>query len=862
MYVSRNVCGRCASRMHLVAATGRPHAACFSSYPAHLPSEATTPSESPQRAVEAGAPPAELASTRRRRLLGSRSAGFQRPPSALDEAAVAIFKDVVRKPTGAGTVSRRSSVSEWDLATKMKGLDRSNAGARDKLRRFQADIWPHLEDMRGQIPRHLWICTMDFLAGICDTVAREGLTGVSIDLSRICARIGKLELSLRGQLVSSLCHRLITEELSSPDPSASPVLQELLDLWKHISQLRRVSQGHKAPLRFVLPSADEILTVVDAENRGSSQIAPATKALSSILIQFRTEEALALVPGLLATVAVLSDPRLTKPDKAAEAAPLLRLVATALQQAIPDETYVRGVFEDKMRVPPMKVTELQAYVLAQWAQASAMLQDADAPWRHAGPENPRRPGGPASSGLSAFHKQLRGAYRSRNTGAIISIWQDLRARMAQRPHLVRQMREEPDFLDFCIFVWCAVRRPAKLQETLHLMDEIQVQPTIKSYTAMMHGWKVCKETDKVTALWDKLVESGTRLDTVVWTERISGLIEGGRPQAGLRALAEMMALWKQAVEQKGHQGAAAVAVQPSIEVVNAVFKGLVRLDVKAASEVLAWASRHGIEPNVRTYNVLIRQSFRSDAADDVQRLLRTMNSRGVEPDAATFTIILEEVLGAMHNASAAEQVLAVQQVLAEIEAAGLRANAETYGKMLYAVASLTNGGADEAIAAVQRHMRGAGLAATPHVVTILLERALARDPPTPGAVQAILREHGLTGISQGDQTLWERVASAHAAMGDTDAAMAVFADLARAERPVTSLPCLTDLVRALVAAERREDARGVVNATLAHKAAERRGGLDGDRYWRHHFWHLAGGEGLLDWDKLPLELQERLREAS
>lgn len=751
---------------------------------------------------------------------------------------------------------------EWDLATKMKELSGSNAGTQDKLQRFEADIWPHLDEMRGQLPKYLWVYTMDFLTGVCDAVAQEGIGGISVRLSRMCARVGKLELGLRNQLVLSLCHRLVTEELSSSDLGANAILGELLDLWKHITQLRRPSQGYKAPLRFVLPSADEIFTVADAERRGSSKVAPATKALASVFIQFHSEEACALVPGLLATLAVLSDPQLTKVGRAAEAAPLLRLVATVLKQAMPDEAYVKDVFGGKMRFPPSKLPDLQAYVLAQWTQASTMLQDADAPWRHAGPETTKRPRGPASSGLGAFHMRIRDAYRSRNTGAIISVWQDVRARMAQKPHLVRQMREDPDFLDFCIFVWCAVRRPARLQETLHLMDEIQVQPTLKSYTEMMHGWKVCKETDKITALWDKLVESGMKLDAVIWTERISGLIEGGRPQAGLRAMAEMMVLWKQAVEQRG-QDAAAAAVQPGIEVINAVVKGLIRLDVNAVSEVLAWASRHGLEPNVLTYNILIRQSFRSGAADDVHHLLRTMDSRGVEPNAATFTIILEEVLGAMHNASAAEQVQAVKQVLAEIEAAGLRANAETYGKMLYAVASLPNGGADEAIAAVQRHMRDAGLAVTPHMVTILLERALAREPPSAAVVQAILREHGLTSISQGDQTLWERVTSAHAVVGDTDAAMAVFADLTRAGRPFTSLPCLTDLVRALLAVERHADARDVVAATLAHKAAERgRGGLDGDRYWRHHFWHLVGVEGLLDWERVPLELQARLRESS
>lgn len=847
-------------------------------------------------------------STRRRPSFSQKGpAPSKRQPKGKKDgsAAVALFNDVIQKPeasaaSATGTnataiptesattsVSRQSSsakaLGEWEIAAKMKELAERDVEPLERLRLFQTDIWAHVKELRGQIPKHLYISTTKFLAGTCDAVAQQGLTGKSVALSKMLATIGKWELDVRNQLVLNLCHLLVSKKHSSAERNA--LVEELLDMWKHISQLRRKSQMHGQGyhgLRFVLPSVDEILKDIascspsaakKADGSGDGKVSnmvPATKALSSIFIQFRIEQARELVPGLLATLAVLSDPRLAREGSQIKAAPLLSLVSVALGHQSADEAYVNDVFAGKIRFPASKLSELQSYVVSQWPQATDMVLRKDSVWRK-GTTSSHKPvhSSNTTSGLSIFHKQLRAAYRSRNTGAVVSIWQELKARLAQNPDLGRQMRQDPDFLDFWIFVWCAVRRPNKLQETLDIMREVNVQPTVRSYTGMMHGWKMCKDAERIEALWQKLVDSGLKLDDVIWTERISGLIEAGKPQAGIQALAEMQGIWKKAVANRGSvESAANVAIQPNIEVVNAAFKGLIVLDRRAANEVLSWAGREGIEPNIRTYNILLRESFRTNAPEDVQGLFKAMKKQGVEPDAATFTIILEELLGSMESASATEQVQAIEQILADIEAAGLRANLETYGKMLYAVASLANGGADEAIAAVQEHMKTAGLSATPHMVTILIERALSRDPLPPDAgatIRALLKEHHLSNVNQGDQTLWERVMSAHAVTGDTISAMAVFDDLARAGRPVTSLPCLTDLLKALLASEdaKSAEARQVVSVVLGYKLkrAVAEGSLFGRdaRYWRHHFWYLARENGLINWEDVPENLESKLR---
>ncbi|TWU73313.1 hypothetical protein ED733_004114 [Metarhizium rileyi] len=903
MYASRTVCSQCASRMRAaMPPTYRSRSgmkagavAWFSSTLLGAADQTSSSGSTSQSLEQNDHVPAPGSDNFRRSSLPQKAPDFSRkhprgyPRGKKDaSAAVALFNDVIHNPEAASatkksparTASRRSSApavfSEWEIAAKMKELTEKDLEPLERLHLFQNDIWPHVRELRGQIPKHLYHSTTQYLSQACTAVTQQGLTGASLALSKMCATIGKWDLDIRNQLILNLCHALINKKHTSAERDA--IVIELVDMWKHISKLKRMSQGRVKHNRFVLPSVDEILCdiansssvaeQITSETARTSNMLPTTKALASIFIQFRLEQAREILPGLLATLAVLSDTLLATERRQIQAAPLLHLVSIALDRQPADEAYVNDVFNSQITFPPSKLADVKTYVLAQWPQTTAMLLGNDSAWRKgiATPshQTSRSPG--EASGLAIFLQQMRAAYRSRNNAAVVSTWQHLKTSIAQNPDLKRQMREDPDFVDYWINVWCAIRRTDKVQETLDLMAEAGLQPTVRTYTSMMHGWKLCKDADRIEALWKKLVDSGLRLDAVIWTERISGLIEVGMPQSGILALAEMQALWKQAVASRGSvEMAAKIAVQPNIEIVNAAFKGLIVLDRRAANDVLAWAGREGIEPNVRTFNILLRESLRTHASEDVQALLGAMKKQGVEPDSATFTIILEELLGSMENASAAEQVHVVKQIFGDIEAAGLRANPETYGKMLYAVSSLANGGADEAIAAVQQHMKAAGLSATSHMVTILIERVLSRDPspPDPGAaVRAILNEHGLFKVSQGDQTLWERVMSAHAVTGDVASAIEVFHDLARAGRPVTSLPCLTDLLKVLLAREEVEVAREIVGVVLHHKMkrlAVEASLVRDARYWRHHFWYLARDNGLIDRRDLPRELETMMR---
>lgn len=854
MHASRSICSRCASQIHslpprrlgatalfasLSDAAGLSNAASSSSRSTTHDKHQEASGQKP-RSYNHGTPKRNP----RRVFNGGSGSGFAKkgPLRASEDSAIALFKDVVNPETKTAK-PQSSPLGELEIAAKIKELSNKKIDALEKLNVFQKTISPHLEGYYGQMPKHLLLSASQFLEKTCDEVAERGYTGHSIELSKLYSKIGKTDLDIRNQLVLNLCHAILFQKRESAD--RAKLMNELIGLWKHISQLRRRSQEHE-PLKFSFPQVQDVRRDIADGKATKTHLHPTTRSLAALFLQFTPDQARDIIPGLLTTLAILSDPRFIRSGTYTTMAPLLNLLAIALgnKEGVP-ESYISGVFSDRIRFPSTKLSEIQSYVVQQWPQAMEMLQKEDAPW-HSN----------SSPVFNTLHKQLRQAYNARDNGTVYSIWQDFKSRLERKPGLAKQLRNNAEFLDFWIFVWCAFRRPRDLQETFDLMQRLQIYPTIKTYTGMMHGWKICKDTDKIEALWTKLAGSGMKLDTVIWTERISSLIEAGKPQAGIEALAEMLALWKTAVQNNAQHTAA----QPTIEAVNAAFKGLIQVDRKAAFDVLKWAGREQIEPNVRTYNIIIRQSFRDGSPDEVQNLLKVMSENNIEPDSATFTIILEEVIGGMGPAPAADQVEAVHLVFQDIAKAGLRPNQETYGKMLYAVSSLANG-TDEAIDAVLKHMRQDDFKVTPHMVTILIERALNRDPPNMKDIDTLLLEHGFSHVGVGDQTLWERVMSANAITGNTDRAMAVFEDLQKARRPVTSLPCLTDLLWALLAREKRDEARRVVDVVLEYKTKDRdwEGESKDNRYWKHHFWFLAEERGLLEGREVPDVLRANLR---
>lgn len=861
--LSSRVCSRCASQLR----TARQPVAKLA-----FSSAADTKPDAQTQSSQSTGTRGERPSQRHNGTQKSRGGGGgRRRPSG---SAYDIFNQMVNtqgshwtnKPVAAGSsdVSAVASngPSEIDLTFKLTNLvKRRKEPVKKRLEVFNETIWPQLQAYGANVPSHLSDMARSFVDGACKDAAKHGHANVSLELVRIAANIGYNSPRIPNTMALTVCHALVSDKNNSSYRKF--MSQQLVQIWMHVSQMQRLNEKGQ-PLRFALRDAVEFRTALqrDQHIEDDSYNNVSVKAidfLGGLFPQFDKKEVKQLAGGLLATISVLSDPRYVPQRTQREAAPLLELVGIYFSKYSADSEKMLQAFfnspaEPKSDLPADKSRELAEYIKNQQPVVLRFLTEEDQTWRLG------NTGNKATANLAGVHKRLRAAYQSRNRNAVKAIWMEMYDQQAKSTDMRKALQARPELMDFWVFVLCAMRLNQEFKNTVDMMAELRIGLTLRTYTSMMHGWRLCKDITKLDKLWDKLIEANVKLDGPIWTERLSAYIVKGQAQQCIQALASLQATWQAAVASG--TASESGAVQPSIEMVNTSVKGLLDIDPQAAESLLEWAHNNGIRANIHTYNIVLRKAF-STGTDDVAWVLDRMSRDGIEPDQATFVILTEEVLQMTGQDSPEQQVAAVDQVFADLSRTKMALNAEMYAKVLYSVASLADA-SDAAVDAVLEHLRHLRVPINPYMVTILIERALARDPTSFAPVEALLREHGMDNLARGDQTMWERVVAAAAVTGRPAEALDLFDRLAAAGRPVTSLPCLKELLMALVAAGDDKGARRVVGSVLAAKTAAHAqlgGGSDmhDARFWRHHFWFVALENGLLDAEAVPAGLRELIR---
>jgi len=284
-------------------------------------------------------------------------------------------------------------------------------------------------------------------------------------------------------------------------------------------------------------------------------------------------------------------------------------------------------------------------------------------------------------------------------------------------------------------------------------------------------------------------------------------------------------------------------VKPTIATINAAVAGLLRRrKPEAAHRILTWAGKFGIHPDNTTYNTLLQPLIRDGRSKEAMALLQQMQHDGIQADVVTFTTILEETFRFSEDHTVEEQQDIIANVFSQMEAAGIRANLHTYGKIIYQL--LLNNKTDlTAVNAVMERMSRQGLHPGPHIYTMLVEYYFSRQPPDLDAVRVLI-ERSKLGDGNNDHIFWDRVIQGYAVLGDTTTAVRI---LGKVSRPGMRIGWITlqHVLTALAQNQEWEIARALVrNAKLdsGGPLADNIKGKEGE----HGFWRLATQLELLD----------------
>lgn len=580
--------------------------------------------------------------------------------------------------------------------------------------------------------------------------------------------------------------------------------------------------------------------------------------------------------SLLATYALLTDPMLGIGPATAEGAPLVEAVAEILTKLGLKKETAELLLQDQEKLKPYVLSRLPA-IMKDIREGRASTEDVSNPTVVAG----------------EIHRKLKAAFETKNADRLGLVWKEMEELGRSDVAFREELKKRPGLLDYLVHIWCSLGDDEKLRATMAFTSELGMPTTARTLTSMIQGWKRIRRIDHIERLWQTaILDKGLKLDKAIWTARISTLMDHGRPDDGVRALTEMRDLWK-AAEARGDPDS---AVRPTIEPVNAVLAGLVRLQrAESLTEILDWAAREGIEPDVVTFNTLLRPLLRAGRVAEADRVLEAMREQGVRPDPATITIMSEAALAAMADQTADEQAQTLERVFSVMRRAGIAANMKIYAKMVHALLRGGGDGAEKAVGAVLAHIRSRGWRPSPHIYTMLVSHHFARDPLDVAAVRALTRrmeeeeerkgermgagaggarsgsaDDGAAGgsgeeMSQAglDRVFWLRVVKGYGMAGELEDAMRIFGRLAASGARIDPQD-VEPLLRLLVARERWDEARTVVRTVAGQgrgKGADggERDERDDGRRWRHQFWHLADQYGLLEGIEAPIPLSGRTR---
>ncbi|KAK3332449.1 hypothetical protein B0T19DRAFT_415703 [Cercophora scortea] len=801
----------------------------------HDASEPARPNDSalpPTLRAKREAKPQSMVATRARRGNGT---------SADGSSSMAVFNSVVNSPkkipapANPDPSAESPTASSWlvkDVAKLQDMIERHGRTATDSFTFFEQLIYPQLVEAGDSVPAFV-VNQLDniFMRRLClekiQNLEPAKLPTVT-RISEILLQLGILRPPVWSSLMLSLLQRIC--QLST-SPTEYTSIQAYETAMAQRDVLLQDLTGAWAPflsLRTSDPSlGDQAQPDPSLLHAAKPRYQPLQKKVAALYPQFSWQNMLNPTLVVLATHLLLTEPVSQTRSIGEQASQFTQIMSGPLTESRPP--VVRDFKYTLERYP-----ELCKYLESRLVDhnKSHTSSKSISTWKSGSPDI-----------ITNVQHQLELAVRARNLEDMKKAWENFWGD-EDVPDAARaaELAKHPKTFDHFILAFMGIRQSALAITVWDRIQKIGVKPTIRTWTAMIQGCANARKPDGIKTVWDRLVKSGVKLDTTAWTARISGLIVSGDPDGGIRALDEMAQRWRDRADPSN----ASLAVQPTIEPVNAALVNLLRLErLASARKVLTWAAKQSISPDIYTFNTMLRSIIRSGQTDEIAGVFAMMKAANIEADAATLTILLDDALANVGAQTPAQQVAIVTKIIADMRATGVHANMKMYAKMIYVLLQAGDATAD-AVKAVLAHIWGSGLELTSHIYTMLAEHYFARDPPDADAVTSLIDGRRLADNKSIDRIFWERVIRGYCYAGETDRAREIFDRNFRTGTAIT-FSTLHDLLQALLEAGQMQAAAELVVTAREIKEVDDHGreGKVQPRFWKHRFWHLANRHGLL-----------------
>ncbi|KAF2194886.1 hypothetical protein K469DRAFT_706366 [Zopfia rhizophila CBS 207.26] len=444
-----------------------------------------------------------------------------------------------------------------------------------------------------------------------------------------------------------------------------------------------------------------------------------------------------------------------------------------------------------------------------------------------------------------------------------SLWND--AIKAYTPRLKQKPAIPPAIYNSFLTGFMALYQADRTVDVWNHMIAHGVKPDVKSWAAMLTGCEKARDVKGLNQIWVKMLQSGVQPDVYAWTARVHGLFTLRKMNEGFAALEEIGKTWLAAeaaarcAPTKGGDKtpprptskAINTFPKPSIEVINAAITAIATFTqatrsfprrIQDIQRILHWAGAFSLKPDATTYNTIIRLSLANSDNAMTFKLLRQMEAEGIDPDLATFTMLLGAAFQNQKysNLSADEQASQIILLLEDLEKRGLKLNAYIYSssidKLLKQYSNFT------AVRTVIDHMLSRNLIPSPHIYTSLITHYFQDNPANIPAVDSLWLQIMNTPGTPTDKILFDRVIEGYASVGEVGKMMTVLVQMSKHGK-LPGWTALRAVVTALVESGDWERARSVVS-DVQNGEGVAKGGITGGAFGSREFWEEVKGLGL------------------